>query len=199
MITTNNLIDKILDRNNLNLAFEKVRKNKGAAGVDAKDIEATRLHLKESGKQIIELIKEGKYKPHPVRRVQIPKPDGGIRNLGIPTITDRVIQQAIVQVLTPIYEPQFSEFSYGFRPNRSAHQAIEQARQFIESGYNFVVDIDLEKFFDKVQHDKLMSLIAKTISDKPTLKLIRRYLQAGIMEHGVVTVNREGTPQGGLC
>ncbi len=187
----------ILEKDNLNQAFEKVRRNKGAAGVDAKDIEATRLHLKENGAEIILLIKQGKYKPQPVRRVQIPKSNGGLRNLGIPTVTDRVIQQAMVQILTPIFEPQFSQYSYGFRPNKSAHQAIEQARQYIEEGYNFVVDIDLEKFFDRVQHDKLMSLVTKSISDKPTLKLIRRYLQAGIMENGVVTVNREGTPQGG--
>lgn len=194
---TKTLIETILEKDNLNHAFERVRKNKGAAGVDAKDIEATRLHLKEHGNEIIQLIKEGKYKPKPVRRVQIPKPNGGFRNLGIPTVTDRILQQAVVQVLTPIFEPQFSQYSYGFRPNKSAHQAIQQAKQYIEDGYNFVVDIDLEKFFDKVQHDKLMSLVAKTISDKPTLKLIRRYLQSGIMENGVVTVNREGTPQGG--
>ncbi len=187
----------ILERDNLNQAFERVRRNKGAAGVDAKDIEATRQYLNENGAEIIQLIKEGKYKPKPVRRVQIPKPNGGFRNLGIPTVSDRVLQQAMVQVLTPIFEPQFSQYSYGFRPNKSAHQAIEQARQYIEDGYNFVVDIDLEKFFDRVQHDKLMSLVAKSITDKPTLKLIRRYLQAGIMENGVVTVNREGTPQGG--
>lgn len=191
------LIDRILDRNNLNLAFKRVKRNKGAAGVDAKDIEATRLHLKENGKKITDLIRQGKYKPKPVRRVEIPKPNGGKRNLGIPTVTDRVIQQAIVQMLTPIFEKQFSPHSYGFRPNKSAHQAIEKARTYIEDGYNFVVDINLEKFFDRVQHDKLMSLIAKTISDKPTLKLIRRYLQSGVMDNGVVTVNREGTPQGG--
>lgn len=193
----NELINKITSRDNLNLAFQKVKRNKGAAGVDEKDIEATRLYLKEQGTEIIELIKEGKYKPQAVRRVEIPKPDGGKRKLGIPTVTDRVIQQAIVQVLTPIFEKQFSPYSYGFRPNKSAHQAIEQAREYIQDGYSYVVDIDLEKFFDRVQHDKLMSLIANTITDKPTLKLIRRYLQAGIMENGVVTVNSEGTPQGG--
>ena len=191
------LIDRIVDTENLNLAFKKVKRNKGAAGVDEKDIVATRLYLQEHGHEIIQLIREGKYKPQPVRRVEIPKPNGGKRKLGIPTVTDRVIQQAMVQKLSPIFERQFSEFSYGFRPNKSAHQAIEQARQYIEEGYKFVVDLDLEKFFDRVQHDKLMSLIAKTITDKPTLKLIRRFLQAGIMENGVVTVNREGTPQGG--
>lgn len=192
-----NLIRRIISPDNLNQAFLRVKKNKGAAGVDEKDIEATRLHLKEKGQEIIQLIQDGKYKPHPVRRVQIPKPDGGKRKLGIPTVTDRVIQQAMVQVLSPIFDKQFSPYSYGFRPNKSAHQAIEQARTYIEDGYRFVVDMDLEKFFDKVNHDKLMSLIAKTITDKPTLKLIRRYLQAGIMENGLGTVNREGTPQGG--
>lgn len=197
MKSNETLIEQILDRNNLNLAFKKVKRNKGAAGVDVKDIEATRLYLKEHGQEIIQLIREGKYKPQPVRRVEIPKPNGGTRKLGIPTVTDRVIQQAMVQILTPIYDKQFSPYSYGFRPNKSAHQAIEQARQYIEEGYKFVVDIDLEKFFDRVQHDKLMALVAKTVSDKSTLKLIRRYLQSGVMESGVVTVNREGTPQGG--
>lgn len=197
MKSTVSLIIKITELDNLNHAFKKVERNKGAAGVDAKDIEATRLYLKEEGQQIRELIREGKYKPKAVRRVDIPKPNGGTRKLGIPTVTDRVIQQAIVQKLTPIFEKQFSSYSYGFRPNRSAHQAIEQARQYIEDGYNFVVDIDLEKFFDRVNHDKLMSLIAKTITDKPTLKLIRRYLQAGVMDNGLIKPNTEGTPQGG--
>jgi RNA-directed DNA polymerase len=181
----------------MNIAFQKVKRNKGAAGVDEKDIEATRLYLKEHGQEIIRLIQDGKYKPQAVRRVEIPKPNGGKRNLGIPTVTDRVIQQSIIQVLTPIFEKQFSSYSYGFRPNKSAHQAIEQAKLYIEEGYQYVVDIDLEKFFDKVQHDKLMSIVAQTITDKATLKLIRRYLQAGVMENGVVSVNKEGTPQGG--
>lgn len=193
----NELIERIISRENMNRAFQKVKRNKGAAGVDEKDIEATRLHLKEHGQEIIRLIRDGQYKPRAVRRVEIPKPNGGKRNLGIPTVTDRVIQQAIIQVLTPIFEKQFSPHSYGFRPNKSAHQAIEQARLYIEDGYQYVIDMDLEKFFDKVQHDKLMSIVAKTITDKPTLKLIRRYLQAGVLENGVVSVNKEGTPQGG--
>jgi group II intron reverse transcriptase/maturase len=191
------LIEQILERDNLNHAFKRVKRNKGAAGVDEKDIEATRLYLKEHGKEIIHLIREGKYKPQPVRRVEIPKTNGGKRKLGIPTVLDRILQQAVVQKLTPIFERQFSPYSYGFRPNRSAHQAIEQAREYIEEGFHYVVDIDLEKFFDRVQHDKLMSLVAQTVNDKPTLKLIRRFLQAGVMENGLVTVNREGTPQGG--
>lgn len=191
------LINVILNRDNLNEAFEKVRKNKGAAGVDAKDIEATRQFLKENKVQLIEAIRTGKYKPQPVRRVEIPKPDGGKRLLGIPTVTDRVIQQAVVQVLSPILDPKFSEHSYGFRPNRSAHQAIEKAKAYIDEGYNFVVDIDLEKFFDRVQHDKLMSLMAKYILCKPTLKLIRAFLNAGVMDKGVIIHLTEGTPQGG--
>jgi RNA-directed DNA polymerase len=191
------LIEQILERDNLNHAFKRGKRNKGAAGVDEKDIEATRLYLKEQGKEIIHLIREGKYKPQPVRRVEIPKPNGGKRKLGIPTVLDRILQQAVVQKLTPIFERQFSPYSYRFRPNRSAHQAIEQAREYIEEGFHYVVDIDLEKFFDRVQHDKLMSLVAQTVNDKPTLKLIRRFLQAGIMENGLVMVNREGTPQGG--
>lgn len=191
------LINVILNRDNLNEAFEKVRKNKGAAGVDAKDIEATRQFLKENKVQLIEAIRTGKYKPQPVRRVEIPKPDGGKRLLGIPTVTDRVIQQAVVQVLSPILDPIFSEHSYGFRPNRSAHQAIEKAKSYIDEGYNFVVDIDLEKFFDRVQHDKLMSLMGKYILCKPTLKLIRAFLNAGVMDKGVIIHLTEGTPQGG--
>jgi RNA-directed DNA polymerase len=197
MESNNELIKRIISRENMNLAFQKVKRNKGAAGVDEKDIEATRLYLKEHGQEILRLIQDGKYKPQAVRRVEIPKPNGGTRNLGIPTVTDRVIQQAIIQVLTPIFEKQFSPYSFGFRPNKSAHQAIEQARLYIEGGYQYVVDMDLEKFFDKVQHDKLMSIVSKTITDKPTLKLIRRYLQSGVMENGVVSVNKEGTPQGG--
>ena len=191
------LINIILNRDNLNEAFEKVRKNKGAAGVDAKDIEATRTYLKEHKETLLTAIRLGKYKPQPVRRVEIPKPDGGNRALGIPTVTDRVIQQAIVQVLTPILDPKFSDFSYGFRPNRSAHQAIAKAQTYIDEGYHFVVDIDLEKFFDRVQHDKLMSLMAKYILCKPTLKLIRAFLNAGVMDKGVVIHSTEGTPQGG--
>ena len=194
---SNGLIYLITHRDNLNEAFKRVKRNKGAAGVDAKDIEATRQYLKEEGSRIIKLIETGRYSPSPVRRVEIPKDNGGKRKLGIPTVTDRVIQQAVVQILTPIFEQTFSDHSYGFRPQRSAQQAIEKARTYIDEGYRYVVDIDLEKFFDKVQHDKLMSLVAKVIQDKVTLKLIRKFLQAGIMENGVVSVNKEGTPQGG--
>lgn len=194
---SNGLIYLITNRDNLNEAFKRVKRNKGAAGVDVKDIEATRQYLKENSHQIIEQLQTGRYTPQPVRRVEIPKGNGSTRKLGIPTVTDRVIQQAIVQILTPIIDPIFSENSYGFRPNRSAHQAIEKAQSYMDEGYRYVVDMDLEKFFDRVQHDKLMSLVANYIKDKPTLKLIRKFLNAGIMENGIVIHNQEGTPQGG--
>jgi len=157
---SNGLIYLITDRDNLNEAFKKVRRNKGAAGVDAKDIEATRQYLKENREKIIRQIQTGQYTPQPVRRVEIPKGNGNTRKLGIPTVTDRVIQQAVVQILTPIIDPIFSDCSYGFRPNKSAHQAIAKAQSYMDEGYKFVVDMDLEKFFDRVQHDKLMSLVA---------------------------------------
>jgi RNA-directed DNA polymerase len=194
---SNGLIYLITDRENLEEAFKRVRRNKGAAGVDAKDIEATHLYLEENRYQIIEQLRTGRYRPQPVRRVEIPKGNGETRKLGIPTVTDRVIQQAVVQILTPIIDPIFSEYSYGFRPKRSAHQAIKQAQSYMDEGYQYVVDMDLEKFFDRVQHDKLMSLVATYIKDKPTLKLIRGFLNSGIMENGIVTHTHEGTPQGG--
>ena len=194
---SNGLIYLITDRDNLNEAFKKVRRNKGAAGVDAKDIEATRQYLKENKEKITRQIQTGQYTPQSVRRVEIPKGNGDTRKLGIPTVTDRVIQQAVVQILTPIIDPIFSDYSYGFRPNKSAHQAIAQAQSYMDEGYRFVVDMDLEKFFDRVQHDKLMSLVAGYIKDKPTLKLIRKFLNAGTMANGVVVHSQEGTPQGG--
>lgn len=194
---SNGLIYLITDRDNLNEAFKRVRRNKGVAGVDEKDIEATRQYLKENSEKVIYQIRTGQYMPQPVRRVEIPKGNGKKRKLGIPTVTDRVIQQAVVQILSPLFDTIFSPYSYGFRPNRSAHQAIQQAQTYIAEGYQYVVDMDLEKFFDRVQHDKLMSLVAKQIKDKSTLKLIRKFLNAGVMENGVVTHDTEGTPQGG--
>ena len=151
----------------------------------------------ENGKALVLEILEGRYKPKPVRKVEIPKPDGGKRGLGIPVVVDRVIQQAISQVLTEVFEPEFSEHSYGFRPNKSAHQALKQAEIYINSGYKVVVDMDLEKFFDRVNHDKLMHLISRKVTDKRVLKLIRRYLTAGVMENGICVKSKEGTPQGG--
>jgi len=191
------LLEKILDRDNMNLAYKKVKANKGSHGVDGMRVEELLQFLKRNGKQIKQSILEGTYRPKPVRRVEIPKPDGGIRLLGIPTVLDRVIQQAIAQVLSPIYEKEFSDNSYGFRPNRSAHQAVKKCKEYIEAGYNWTVDIDLAKYFDTVNHDKLMRLLSETIKDGRVLSLIRKYLQSGAMINGVVVGTEEGTPQGG--
>ena len=190
------LLNQILSRENMLLALKRVEKNKGSHGVDKMPVQNLRQHLVENWSSIREAILEGTYEPMPVRRVEIPKPDGGFRLLGIPTVTDRLIQQAIAQVVSKIYDPMFSEHSYGFRPNRSAHDAVRKAKGYIQEGYRWVVDMDLEKFFDKVNHDRLMSTLAKRIDEKPLLKLIRRYLQAGVMINGVVTSMEKGTPQG---
>lgn len=160
-------------------------------------VQNLRQHIVENWLSIKEAILKGTYEPMPVRRVEIPKPDGGVRLLGIPTVTDRLIQQAIAQVLSKVYDPTFSENSYGFRPNRSAHDAVRKAKEYIRDGHRWVVDMDLEKFFDKVNHDRLMGTLAKRIQDKPLLKLIRKYLQSGVMINGVVSSTLEGTPQGG--
>lgn len=191
------LLNQILSRENMLLALKRVEKNKGSHGVDKMPVQILRQHLVENWSPIREAILGGTYEPMPVRRVEIPKPDGGVRLLGIPTVTDRLIQQAIAQVLSKIYDPLFSEHSYGFRPNRSAHDAVRKAKGYIQEGYRWVVDMDLEKFFDKVNHDRLMSMLAKKIVEKPLLKLIRRYLQAGVMINGVVSNMEKGTPQGG--
>lgn len=190
-------MERILSRENLTSALKRVERNKGSHGVDGMPVQNLRAHIKEHWESMKMELLEGTYEPQPVRRVEIPKPDGGVRLLGIPTVTDRFIQQAIAQVLTPIYDPMFSEHSYGFRPSRSAHDAIRKAKGYIQEGYRWVVDIDLEKFFDKVNHDKLMGTLAKRIEDKRLLKLIRKYLTSGIMINGVVTTSEEGTPQGG--
>jgi len=196
-VNTSKLFEKVLDRANLNLAYKRVKKNGGSHGVDGMKVDELLPYLKQHGETLKQTLLEGKYRPQPVRRVEIPKPDGGIRLLGIPTAVDRMIQQAIAQVLSPIFELEFSNYSYGFRPGRNAHDAINQAEQYINEGYNVVVDLDLEKFFDRVNHDKLMYLLAKRISDKRILKLIRAYLESGIMLGGLVSPSREGTPQGG--
>ena len=196
-VNTGKLLEKVLDRENLNLAYKRVKKNGGSHGVDGMKVEELLPYLKQHGENLIQALLEGKYRPQPVRRVEIPKPDGGIRLLGIPTAVDRMIQQALAQVLSSIFEIEFSNYSYGFRPGRNAHQAIEQAQQYINEGYNVVVDLDLEKFFDRVNHDKLMYLIAKRISDKRILKLIRAYLESGVMMGGLASPTHEGTPQGG--
>ena len=178
-------------------ALKRVEQNKGSHGVDMMPVQNLRQHIVENWLSIKEAILKGTYEPMPVRRVEIPKPDGGVRLLGIPTVTDRLIQQAIAQVLSKVYDPTFSENSYGFRPNRSAHDAVRKAKEYIRDGYRWVVDMDLEKFFDKVNHDRLMGTLAKRIQDKPLLKLIRKYLQSGVMINGVVSSTLEGTPQGG--
>lgn len=191
------LLEQALSRENMAAAWKRVKANKGSAGVDGLSIEETAEYLKTHWPQIRTELLNGTYRPKAVRRVEIPKPTGGKRELGIPTVVDRLIQQALLQILQPQIDPTFSEFSYGFRPGRSAHDAVRQAQQYAQQGYRIVVDVDLEKFFDRVNHDILMNRLAKRIADKAVLRLIRRYLQAGIMSDGVVIERTEGTPQGG--
>jgi len=191
------LLTQVLARANLVAAWKRVKANGGSAGVDGLTIAQTWESLKTDWPRIREELQTGGYRPQPVRRVQIPKPGGGVRELGIPTVTDRLIQQALLQVLQPLIDPTFSDHSYGFRPGRRAHDAVRQAQRHVQDGYRVVVDVDLEKFFDRVNHDVLMDRLAKRIADKAVLRLIRRYLAAGIMDHGVAVERYEGTPQGG--
>lgn len=191
------LLEEILNQNNLNKAYKKVVSNKGVAGVDGITVEEEFDYLKENKDRIIDQIRKRKYKPQPVKRVQIPKENGKMRNLGIPTVTDRIIQQAIFQVISPIFEKQFNDNSYGFRPNRSCEQAVIRALEYLNDGYEWIVDIDLEKFFDTVNQDKLITIIGKTITDGDVVSLIRKYLSAGVMEKGIVKATTVGTPQGG--
>jgi len=191
------LWERIFSRNNLFQALEKVKANRGAPGVDGMTVEELPEHLKTNWERIRTKLEAGTYQPSPVRRVEIPKPNGGVRKIGIPTVQDRLIQQAIHQVLSMEYEPRFSQHSYGFRPRRSAHDAVKAARENIEAGYQWVVDIDMAKFFDTVNHDRLMARMKQEISDKGVLRLINTYLKAGVMEDGVVVATEEGTPQGG--
>ncbi|RQR42630.1 group II intron reverse transcriptase/maturase [Burkholderia sp. Bp9140] len=191
------LLSQALARANLVMAWKRVKANRGSAGVDGKSIAETAEHLKTHWPRIREALLEGSYRPAPVRRVQIPKPGGGMRELGIPTVTDRLIQQALLQVLQPIIDPTFSEHSYGFRPGRRARDAVLMAQRHVQDGYRVVVDVDLEKFFDRVNHDILMERLSRRIDDKAVLRLTRHYLVAGIMDGGVVSERYEGTPQGG--
>ena len=191
------LLEEILSRDNMRLAYKKVKANRGASGIDGITIEEIDDYLKENWVNIRDKIRKRKYKPKPVRRVEIPKPDGGVRNLGVPTVVDRIIEQAIVQRVTPIVEPHFSEYSYGFRPNRRAQQAMLKLLEYFNDGYTYVVDIDLEKFFDNVPQDKLMTLVGKLIQDPDTESLIRKYLNAGVMVRGRYEETNKGTPQGG--
>jgi group II intron reverse transcriptase/maturase len=191
------LWERVWERQNLFAALERVERNGGAPGIDGMQVEELRPYLKEGWMEIREALNQQTYQPSPVRRVEIPKPDGGMRLLGIPTVLDRFLQQAIAQALTGLFEPLFSNHSYGFRPGRSAQQAIEQAQAYVQVGYEWVVDIDLEKFFDRVNHDMLMARVARVVKDKRVLKLIRAYLNSGVMVNGVVLDTEEGTPQGG--
>ena len=191
------LIGKILSEDNLNEAIKKVKSNKGAPGVDKMSVAQIDDYLKVHKEEIISSIMNMTYKPQPVRRVYIPKANGKKRPLGIPTVVDRVIQQAIAQELSKIYEPLFSNSSYGFRPNRSAHNAIEKVLELLNEGYEWVVDLDIEKYFDTVNHDKLISILREEVNDKTTLHLIRKFLRAGVMENGLISSNSEGMPQGG--
>src|SRR5207302_9844480 len=194
---TDRLMEEVCDRENLKAALRQVKGIKGSAGVDGITVNQHPDHLKQHWPAIREQLLNGTYEPKPVRRVEIPKPDGGVRKLGIPTGLDRFIQQAVMQVLQRRWDRTFSEHSYGFRPGRSAHQAVAQAQQYIAEGYRWVVDLDLEKFFDQVSHDKLMAKISERVSDKRMLKLIRAFLTAGVLENGLVNPVDEGTPQGG--
>lgn len=191
------LLEEILSPNNLNKAYKKVVANKGVAGVDGITVEEEFDYLKENGDRIKNQIRKRRYKPQPVKRVQIPKENGKMRNLGIPTVTDRIIQQAIFQVISPIFEKQFSDNSFGFRPGKSCEQAVIKGLEYLNDGYEWIVDIDLEKFFDTVNQDKLITIIGKTITDGDVVSLIRKYLSAGVMEKGIVKPTYVGTPQGG--
>ena len=191
------LMEEILSRENMALAYKKVKANKGASGVDGISVEGIQEYLKENWSSIKERIQKRKYKPQPVLRVEIPKPAGGVRKLGIPSVVDRIIEQAIVQVITPIVEPYFSDYSYGFRPGRRAEQAIMKLLEYLNDGYLYIVDIDLEKFFDNVSQDKLMTLVGKIVRDPDTESLISKYLKAGVMVKGKYEATKVGTPQGG--
>jgi RNA-directed DNA polymerase len=191
-------MEAVVERENMRLAWERVKRNKGAAGVDGMPVAELIPHLWEHWPRIKEDLLKGRYQPRPVRKKEIPKPGGkGKRQLGIPTVVDRLIQQALHQVMSPLFDPNFSEYSYGFRPGRSAHQAVRAAQQYVSEGRRWVVDMDLEKFFDRVNHDILMSRVARRVKDKRVLRLIRSFLEAGILEDGLVSPRTEGTPQGG--
>ena len=190
------MLEEILDMRNVQSAFRQVTANRGAGGIDGMQTDELRDYLNANWQTLRSDILEGNYRPEAVRKVEIPKSGGGIRMLGIPTVTDRLIQQAISQWLSPKYEGDFSPNSYGFRPKRNAHQAVLKAQEYLDSGHTWVVELDLNKFFDRVNHDKLMNLLSLKIRDKRTLRLIRSYLSSGILENGLVTPRREGTPQG---
>jgi len=191
------LLEKIMDKDNLNRAFKRVKAKKGAPGVDGITVDEIGTHLRGNREAIKEKIFKGKYTPDPVRRVEIPKPDGGMRKLGIPTVKDRIFQQAITQVLTPLYEPLFADGSYGYRPNRSAKDAIIKVKEYAEEGYRYAVSLDLSKYFDTLNHEMLLNILRRDIKDERVIQWIKRYLKSGVMEDGVVRETEEGSPQGG--
>ena len=194
---TPDILGKILDKDNLNRAYKRVKANKGAPGVDGMTIEQALPWLKEHNHELTEKIRKGHYTPSPVRRVEIPKPDGGVRKLGIPTVTDRIIQQAITQQLMPIFEPLFSDGSYGYRPGRSAKDAIQKIKEYAEAGYTRAVVLDLSKYFDTLNHELLINILRRNVKDERVIQMIKRYLKSGVMENGVVMETEEGSPQGG--
>src|SRR5271155_387463 len=194
---TEQLMEEVCDREVLERAWKRVRRNKGSPDVDGMTIDEATDYLREHWPSIRSQLLDGSYQPQPVKRVEIPKPDGGVRKLGVPCVVDRLIQQALLQVLQERWDPTFSEHSYGFRPGRSAHQAVAQAQRYVAEGYGVVVDLDLEKFFDRVNPDSLMARVAARVTDKRVLKLIRAFLKSGVMEDGLVSPVDEGTPQGG--
>lgn len=196
---TSSLMEQILSKDNLNAAYLQVVRNKGAAGVDGMTVEGLGEYLSENGENIKEQLRTRKYKPQPVRRVEIPKPDGGVRNLGVPTVVDRFIQQAVAQVLTPIFEEQFHDHSYGFRPNRCAQQEVLRALEMMNDGHSWIVDIDLTKFFDTVDHDRLMTIFGRTIKDGDVISVVGKFLVSGVMIDDEYEDTIVGTPQGGLC
>ncbi len=191
------LLERILSRDNLNKAYKRVKANKGAPGIDGMTVEDALPWLKEHREEFLDSIRTGKYKPQPVRRKGIPKPDGGVRELGIPTVRDRIIQQAIAQQLIPIFEPLFSDGSYGYRPGRSAQQAIQKVKEYAEQGYTTAVEIDLSKYFDTLNHELLMNMVREVVKDKRVIDLIKKYLKSGVMVDGLKVKTEEGSPQGG--
>ena len=191
------LLERILSRENLNRAYKRVKANKGAPGIDGMTVEDALPWLREHREELLEQIRSGKYKPQPVRRKEIPKPDGGVRQLGIPTVIDRVIQQAIAQQLSPIFEPKFIDGSYGYRPNRSAQQAIQKVKEYVEEGYTTAVEIDLSKYFDTLNHELLMNMVREEVKDKRVTDLIKKYLKSGVFAEGLLVKTEEGSPQGG--
>lgn len=195
--TQADLLEAVLDRTNMNNAYRRVKARKGAPGVDGMTIEEVLPYLKENQREFIDRIKRGKYKPSPVRRVEIPKPDGGVRKLGIPTVLDRIVQQAIAQKLMPIYEPLFAEESYGYRPGRSGQDAIKKVKEYAEQGYQYAVLLDLSKYFDTLNHAMLINILRRNIQDERVVQIIKRFLKSGVMEDGVVVETEEGSPQGG--